>query len=480
MTNIAIVLFRQDLRINDNPALRKAIDDNYQIIPLYIYDEEEKKSWPMGGASKLFLHHSLEQLDEDLKEKGSRLILKKGDRQKVIFKILKESKAKAIFWNRCYEPENIKIDKELKEKLKEENYEVHSFNASLLFEPFQILNKEENPYQVYTAFWKACMNHDLPRETFATPQKIPAPSKFPESDDLSHFELHNFHPWTKKVSSHWKYGEKKAHYILKDFLEDDVEDYKENRDKPSIEGTSTLSPYLHFGQISPFEIWHETREKLKNLKKSSKKDSLITYQKEIVWREFAYYLLYHFPHTTDKPLREKFEDFEWEYKKKNLDAWQEGKTGYPIVDAGMRQLWQTGWMHNRVRMIVASFLVKDLFIPWQKGAQWFWETLVDADLASNTLGWQWTAGCGADAAPYFRIFNPILQGEKFDPEGDYVKHWVPELKGLEKKWIQKPWKAPEEKLETAGIKLGVTYPEPIVDHYEARDKALAKFKKIKN
>lgn len=461
-----IVWFRNDLRIDDNPALAEAIKHSRPILPLFIWSPEEEGKWPLGGASRWWLHHSLQALEKELEEIGLRLVIQSGPSLKILLKLIQQTQAKNILWNRRYEPYIIKRDSSIKLALAEAGVEVQSFNGSLLFEPWSISNKQGKPFQVFTPFWRKCLQQPIPLPiTFPRNQIKGTPTI--DSIPLPSLELLPKIHWDAGLEKQWKPGEKEAKKLLKSFLSNHVGEYAEMRDRPDVVGTSLMSPYLHFGEISPRTIWHS----------ATSED--MPYLRQICWREFAYHLLYHFPATPAKPLKPAFETFPWKCNTNYLQAWQKGLTGYPIVDAGMRELWTIGWMHNRVRMIVGSFLVKDLLIPWQEGAKWFWDTLVDADLANNTLGWQWVAGCGADASPFFRIFNPITQGEKFDPDGTYICKWIPELAKLPKKWIHRPWEAPSEVLHSARVTLGVTYPYPIVDHAEARNQALAAFKEMK-
>ncbi len=352
-----------------------------------------------------------------------------------------------------------------------------SFNAALLWEPWTIETKNETPYKVFTPFWKACQAADSPAEPQESPERIPGLETWPESLEIASLDLEPKIDWAGGIADAWEPGEQGAMSCLERFLSEAIDDYGKDRDRPDKSGTSRLSPYLHHGEISPRRIWRAVQEKLENDDNPCR--GARKYLSEIAWREFGYHLLYHFPETPLEPLRPEFDSFPWADDPRGLEAWQKGQTGYPIVDAGMRELWTTGWMHNRVRMIVASFLVKDLFLPWQEGARWFWDTLVDADLANNTLGWQWAAGSGADAAPYFRIFNPVSQGERFDPQGLYVRRWVPEIAGLSDRYLHKPWEAPMKDLQGAGVDLGNAYPRPIVDHAEARQRALAAWDDLK-
>jgi deoxyribodipyrimidine photo-lyase len=349
----------------------------------------------------------------------------------------------------------------------------------LLHEPWTIQNQSRKPFQVFTPFWKHCLTKPDPAEPLPAPRKITAPGQWSKSLPIEALELEPRIKWAEGMRAAWQPGEAGARGQLERFLSSAFENYSNGRNRPDLVGTSRLSPHLHFGEISPRQIWHGVRRMAEKRGLSVVQWRNSQFLAEVGWREFAHHLLYHFPHTPAEPLRVGFKKFPWRRDASLLKAWQQGRTGYPIVDAGMRELWTTGWMHNRVRMIVASFLVKDLLLSWQEGAAWFWDTLVDADLAQNTLGWQWAAGCGADAAPYFRVFNPVSQGEKFDPQGDYVRKWCPELAKLSNTWLHQPWKAPDEVLAHCAIDPGRTYPKPIVCHAIAREVALEAFAKLK-
>lgn len=464
-----LLWLRKDLRLADHPALRAAADSGRPVIPVYIHSPEEEGAWAPGGASRWWLHHSLTAFHGALQKKNSRLIVRRGKALPVLRALCKESGAGAVYWTRRYEPQIMERDQIVKETLRGDKIEAESFNGSLLFEPWTVKNLQGSPYKVYTAFWNKVLTLELPRDLLPAPATIAAPAQWPESLPLAQLRLLPEIPWDKGFYNSWQPGEKGAQKALRGFSESAVLAYGMERDRPDHCGTSRLSPHLHFGEISSLQAW-------KAFPKNTKTQG---YLRQIMWREFAYYLLYHFPETPLSPLRAEFSRFHWEKNPALLRAWQKGKTGYPIVDAGMRELWQTGWMHNRVRMIAASFLVKDLLLAWQEGAAWFWDTLADADLANNTMGWQWVAGCGADAAPFFRIFNPVLQGKKFDPDGNYVRRWVPELAALPAAWIHEPWQAPREILRTAGVSLGKNYPLPVIDHAQARMRALLRLDKIK-
>lgn len=466
---ISIYWFRQDLRLTDNPALSAAVE-NGQVIPIYILDDTNAKQFKIGDASRCWLHHSLNSLNQSLDKK---LSVYSGDAIKIIQKLIKLYKVKFIYWNRCYEPWQIERDKKIKQWLEKNNIDAQSFNSSLLWEPWEILKADNTPYRVFTPFYrKACASSLLPRKPVRKVNSshfIKDPKNQTSIDDLQLLPTLN---WDKKIMQHWQAGEKQALSCLDDFLETKVDDYRKGRDFPAKQSTSRLSPHLHFGEISPHQIWAV----VKNIKPNDNNEHFL---RELIWREFSYYLIYHFPKLPVENFQKKFDQFPWLKNKKLLSKWQQGQTGYPIIDAGMRELWQTGYMHNRVRMIVASFLVKNLLLHWHHGEAWFWDCLVDADLASNSASWQWVAGSGADAAPYFRIFNPVTQAEKFDPDGEYILKYVPELNGLEKKYLAKPWQAPESNLQQAGIKLGKTYPKPIIDLKISRELALAAFRTLK-
>ena len=474
--NPSLVWFRNDLRLDDNPALQAAIDRGSPVIPVFILSKTDEGSWKSGEASEWWLHQSLASLDASLRSLGSRLILRKGPSATVLHELLRELGADAVFWNRRYEPAVRETDTKVRDSLQQAGITTSDFNSQLIFEPWDIATKEGRPYQVFTPFWRACLQKGLSSKVIPVPRKLPSPKAWPDSAPLASFQLEPTRDWGDGFKAYWSPGCQGAQQRLKEFLQQAVTQYSVDRDHPAVVGTSRLSPHLHFGEISPRTIWYAVQQLTGS---AGDHTGAETYLKEIGWREFAHHLLYHFPQTTDHPLRSEFANFPWEDNEPGLKAWQRGRTGYPIVDAGMRELWKTGWMHNRVRMIVASFLVKDLRLHWGHGARWFWNTLVDADLASNTLGWQWSAGCGADAAPYFRVFNPVLQSQKFDPEGEYLARWLPELASLPPKWIHAPWTAPSEVLRFAGVSLGKTYPRPIVNHDEARDLALNAFQKIK-
>jgi len=474
-----LVWFRQDLRLADNPALIAAQRRGGAIVPVYILDEAGEGDWPAGGASRWWLHHSLGALAAGLQERGSRLVLARGESQAVLEALVRKTGATALYWSRRYEPAVMARDQRIKAGFGAAGLEVRSFNAALLFEPHTVSNKSGGPFQVFTPFWKHCLGLPVEEPSKLAPGALAAPARWPASCELEDLGLLPTIRWDAGFGPVWQPGEEGAARALRKFVGQAMDGYADQRNFPGVAGTSVLSPHLHFGEIGPRQVWAAVRARSRDSGVFPVNRGAQVFLSEVGWREFAHHLLFRFPQTPAEPLREDFAAFPWRRDAAQLRAWQRGLTGYPIVDAGMRQLWRTGWMHNRVRMIVASFLVKHLRLSWRDGAAWFWDTLVDADLASNTLGWQWTAGCGADAAPYFRIFNPILQGLKFDPDGSYVRTWVPELKGLKGEVLHQPWTAPVEVLRQAGLELGRNYPRPIVDHAEARAAALAALESIR-
>ncbi len=476
-----LLWFRQDLRLQDNPALQAALLRGAPVIPLYILDEAGEGQWPLGGASRWWLHHALASLDASLRENGSRLVLLQGNTRAVLRELVNTTEAGAVYWNRRYEPASIARDRVIKTEFAAAGLDVTSFNSALLNEPHTIKNKQDRPFQVFTPYWRTCLILPVAPPVKFMPRPIPAPAQWPQSRELAEFALLPRVKWAAGLAETWQPGEAGGAKRLRQFAAAAMESYADDRNRPDRDGTSMLSPWLHFGEIGPRQIWAAVKARSKDTGVFPPSNGARVFLSEVGWREFAHHLLFHFPHTPEQPLREEFARFPWAEDPggAKLRAWQRGLTGYPIVDAGMRQLWHTGWMHNRVRMIVASFLVKHLRLPWTQGAAWFWDTLVDADLASNTLGWQWTAGCGADAAPYFRVFAPVLQGVKFDPNGDYVRRWVPELAKLPTAHLHAPWEAPPEVLGEAGVRLGGNYPRPLVDHAQARAAALAAFKQLR-
>jgi deoxyribodipyrimidine photo-lyase len=469
----AILLFRNDLRLADHAALQAAIDTGQPVLPVFILDDAAPGPWKLGGASRWWLHHSLAALQHSLKQKGAALHLRRGDTVTIISDIAAKTKATDVFTGGLVDPWSRITDQTAAEALGQHGTKLHRMRTTTLFNPDSIRNKTGGPYGVYTPFANACLALGGPKPPSPAPATIRA-AALADSDTLESWNLLPTKPdWAAGLRETWTPGEHGAMQRAEDFLQHHLARYDTLRDHPGEDGTSMLSPHLHFGEISAAQLWH-----LAHRHPAGKGRE--TFIRELLWREFCANLLWHNPGLPDSPLKPEFAAMPWRADKPALTAWQKGMTGVPIVDAGMRQLWQIGWMHNRVRMIVASFLIKHLMIPWQDGEAWFWDTLVDADLASNAGNWQWVAGCGADAAPYFRIFNPVLQGLKFDPDGDYVRRFVPELKGLDVRHIHAPWDAPAEALSRAGITLGQTYPHPIVDLAEGRARALDAYHRIRS
>jgi len=465
-----IVWFRQDLRLADNPALVHACEKG-EIIPVFILDEHDRQP---GAASKWWLHHSLLALEESL----GGLMLRKGDPLTILQGLIEEFNADGVVWNRGYEPHIVKRDTEIKSTLSDTGIEVKSFRGSVVREPWEIETGSGGPYKVYTPFWKANLAKGIPAP-LEVPSSIKLSSTSGHGDALEDWQLLPTDPnWAENWNTLWTPGEDGAIKRFKAFLDHGLADYGELRNRPDLPNVSRLSPHIHHGEISPRQLCklaHEHAEKSVDHAEDVKK-----FVAEIGWRDFANHLLFHFPKIPTENWKPAFDNYPWRESEGDLKIWQQGMTGYPMVDAGMRELWHTGYMHNRVRMLVGSFLVKHLQLHWSHGEAWFWDTLVDADMANNTSSWQWIAGSGADAAPYFRIFNPLTQGPKFDPNGDYVRKWCPELAKLPTKLIHAPHEAQETELRAADIILGETYPEPMVDHKQARERALEGYEAVKS
>lgn len=466
--NTAILWFRRDLRLADNPALHLALREAERLVPVFIWSPEEEGEWAPGGASRWWLHHSLADLAGELAKRGCPLVIRRGDSLAELRRLARETGAGGVFWNRLYEPAAIARDTRIKEALREDGLEAQSANSALLIEPWQIRTGGGDPYRVFTPYWKAAQALLPAGRLEPVPAALVPAAEPPQSLPLEALELLPRIAWAAAFPGRWQPGAGGARQRLERFAEDAVLDYSARRDQPAQDATSGLSPHLHFGDIGPRQVLMRMQRALAEDRGSGRGRVATTehFLREIGWREFAHHLLFHFPRTPTEPLYDKFAAFPWRKPKDyaaDLAAWQRGRTGVPIVDAGMRELWTTGIMHNRVRMIVASFLTKDLLIPWQEGAKWFWDTLVDADLANNTLGWQWTAGCGADAAPYFRVFNPVLQSQKFDPQGEYLRRWLPELAAL-----------PTDRLHMPGA-----HRPAIVDLAETRQRALDAYARLK-
>ncbi|AGY91376.1 hypothetical protein SPICUR_01785 [Spiribacter curvatus] len=489
----ALYWIRRDLRLADNPALHAAARAGRPVIPVYIHAPAEAGDWAPGSASNWWLHHSLQALADALAARGLPLIVREGESLATIVELIAETGAEAVHWNRLYEPARIEHDTRVKQRLKAEGIDAHSHNAALLHEPWTIQTGTGGDYKAFTPFWRACRRQAEPAPPLSVPTDLAAPdgardlagAVVPPAGITAPLDALDLLPrvdWAEGLRRTWQPGEQGAQDRLGGFMETALADYREGREQPAVAGTSRLSPHLHHGEISPRQIWQAVQTQLaRHGAEGDRLDSAEMFLSEIGWREFAQHVLYHHPEFPDAPLNPRFADFPWQEDPGDqlLGAWQRGETGIPLVDAGMRELYTTGWMHNRVRMVVGSFLVKNLRLPWQAGEAWFWETLVDADLASNSLGWQWVAGSGADAAPYFRVFNPIRQGERFDADGAYIAQWLPALAGLPAKHRQAPWQAPASVLGDAGVTLGVHYPHPLVDLKESRQAALAAFEQIK-
>lgn len=472
----AIVWFRRDLRLADNPALAAATREYERVLPVFVWAPQEESPWSPGAAQRWWLRRSLEALDRDLREAGSRLVLRQGTSAQVLRSLAEETGADTVLWNRQYEPAARDRDRAVENALHESGIATETFNGSLLFEPWEIRTGQGKPFRVFTPFWKACLGNTPPRPPTSTPDNLRPVRDWPDSLPLDSLDLLPSVPWYRGMEDSWHPGEAGASGRLRTFLDDALGKYAGRRDYPGLEGVSRISPHIHFGEISPHSIWAAVTSR----SAGGGERGAEAYLRELGWREFAHHVLFHFPDTTEDPMDDRFSHFSWRQGSgEELEAWQQGRTGIPIVDAGMRQLWHIGWMHNRVRMVVASLLVKNLLWSWRDGAAWFWDTLVDADLANNTMGWQWSAGCGADAAPYFRIFNPVLQGEKFDPDGGYVRRYVPELGAVPPRFLHKPWEMPEPERSKIGFRLGRDYPEPIVDLASSRKRALEAFEAVK-
>ncbi len=478
-SSTAIVWFRRDLRLTDNPALAAACERAQHVVALYVHAPDEEGEWRHGGASRWWLHHSLARLDASLRARGGALVLRSGDTLQALLAVARETGARQVFWNRIYDPVLVARDTGIKAALNESGFECESFNAALLHEPWEVRTGAGEPYRVFTPFWRSCaarldaLPHPLP-----PPASIPAPATAASSQALEELDLLPSIGWDSGLRAAWTPGEDAALDRIDGFAAGAVAGYPEGRNRPDHADTSRLSPHLHFGEIGPRQCVAALRNAL--AERPGAQGATEGFVRQLGWREFAHHLLHHYPHTATAPLDARFERFPWQPNAAWLEAWQRGRTGYPIVDAGMRELWTTGWMHNRVRMIVASLLTKNLRQHWLAGARWFWDTLVDADLPNNTLGWQWTAGCGADAAPYFRIFNPMLQTERYDPDRAYVRRWVPELATLPDNFIHRPWEAPAAVLGAAGVEPGRTYPRPIVEFRASRQAALDGYARVRD
>ncbi|MBD2747933.1 deoxyribodipyrimidine photo-lyase [Microvirga sp. BT688] len=474
-----LVWFRDDHRLSDNPALSAAAATGSQVLCFYVLDDASQGIRPLGGAARWWLHGSLKALGEALERAGgSSLLILRGPAPTLVENLVRETGASAIYWNRRYGAAEIAVDSAIKKRLSDAGTKVHSRSGRLLHEPWEITNQAGKPFQVFTPYLRAVNARSI-KPALPAPRSLAgcvwAPPILDQAVPLKELGLEPSGPdWAGGFRQEWQQGEPAAQAKLSRFIETGLQGYAEGRDRPSQAGTSRLSPHLRFGEISPRQVWHAVLHAVADepgLERDADK-----FLSEIAWRDFTHQLLHFHPHLPDRPHSSRFDNFPWIEDGPSLKAWQRGRTGYPIVDAGMRQLWRTGWMHNRVRMITASFLVKHLLADWRQGEAWFWDTLVDADPANNAFSWQWIAGSGPDSAPFHRIFNPVTQGEKFDPAGDYIRAYVPELSRLPPAFIHKPWEAPAAVLREAGVALGETYPEPIIPHGPARERALQAFR----
>ncbi len=479
-----LVWFRDDLRLDDNPALAAALSEPGETIAVYVLEDEgDGAPRPLGGASRWWLHHSLKDLAENLEGIGVPLVLRRGAAAEALQALIDETGAGRVTWNRRYDPQGIDIDTRIKARLRDNGTVAESFGANLLVEPWELKTLAGDPYRVFSPFFRALLARGEPAQprALAAPARQPSRSAAPATESIDEvLPLPSRPDWAGGLRETWRPGETGVLERLSVFLDERLARYADKRDEPAAEATSMLSPHLRFGEISPRRVWHAAAHRAADPSSGVGDRQVAKFQSELGWREFSYHLLFHHPDLGSANFQPRFDAFPWREDADQFAAWRKGLTGYPLVDAGMRELWHTGYMHNRVRMVVASFLVKHLMIDWREGEAWFWDTLVDADPANNTASWQWVAGSGADAAPYFRIFNPTMQGEKFDPDGTYTRRWLPELGRLPSKYLFKPHEAPREVLAQAGVRLGETYPRPIVDHGTARQRALDAFESIKN
>ncbi len=495
-----ILWLRRDLRLGDNPALlaaaREARDRRGGLLPVFVWEPPGRRPWTPGGAGRWWILRSLESLDVDLRRLGSRLLAERGDPAAVIAALAADIAAGVVVWAEGLDPKEMADDATLRAVLESRGVEtVVAPQANLLAAPFSVRTREGHPYTVFTPYWRARLAAGAPDEPLPAPAALPPAPGGPPGLALAELEAESVRPWSSGFAEVWQPGERGAHARLHEFLRGPLDRYAADRDRLDLSGSSRLSPHLHRGELTARQVWHAVRGTLEETgldleaavgppgrdeeQAPGLRRSAGAFLRQLGWREFGHHLLAAFPQTPAEPLRERFAAFPWRDDPAALDAWRRGRTGYPVVDAAMRQLGATGWMHNRARLLAGSFLVKDLLQPWQQGAGWFWDTLLDADLANNTLGWQWVAGCGADAAPYFRVFNPVTQGRRYDPDGAYVRRWVPELDALDVTYLHAPWLAPAGTLAAAGVTLGQTYPEPVVFHGEARVRALAAYERVR-
>ncbi len=480
MVNTPIIYwFRQDLRLSDLPGLAAAAATGCPVLPVYVLDTKNPANWQPGAASRWWLHHSLAALSGQLNALGGQLHLFSGDPACILPALARRVGASDIFCSKQYKPWAWRLESQLSSLLRKDDIELKPFQGTLLWNPTSISNKSGQPYRVFTPFWRTCREAGHPEVPAGSIAKVRWHKTGIQSETLTSWNLQPVKPdWAAHWGQIWQPGEEGAIKRLQRFMAESLPGYGNGRDFPAMQSTSRLSAHLHFGEIAPTRVYHTLlQNKAMDLSTDSDTDKFLS---ELGWREFSYHLLYHFPHITEREFKPGFAKFPWSGSAEQYSVWKAGETGYPIVDAGMRELYATGTMHNRVRMIVASFLCKHLLIDWRAGQRWFWDTLVDADLASNSCSWQWVAGSGADAAPYYRIFNPVTQSRKFDADGAYIRRWVPELTPLPNRYIHEPWTAPQKVLETFGLSLGLDYPRPIVDHRSAREGALAAYAHLKS
>ncbi len=463
-----VVWLRRDFRLSDNPAISHALEQSDQVILFYIHAPHEEHPWQPGAASSWWLHQSLSTFRRQVRIKQGELIVRQGDSLQSLIEICTETGAEAVCWNRLYEPVIARRDRKIKQELEKLGIRAIDFAGALLREPDEVLKEDGEVYRVYTPFSKRHASLAPPEPPLDEPGHLPTPYPVPKSLHIEELELVDRIQWHSQFTGEWQPGEKGAQHRIQSFSEHAALDYGHHRDIPNLEGVSRLSPHLHFGEVSPRQVWLHVRSGDNQMYDPPDMSPFWPYLRQLIWRDFAHHLLYYHPAMSDRPLDPMYEDFVWDCNPKLLEKWQNGQTGIPLVDAGMRQLWHTGWMHNRVRMIVASVLSKNGLVHWLEGARWFWDTLVDADLANNSMGWQWVAGCGPDAAPYFRIFSPRSQGQRFDPDGEYIRRWVPELSAIPIQYIHEPWTWPDSN----SILNKLNYPMPALDLKQTRYRAL--------
>jgi deoxyribodipyrimidine photo-lyase len=475
---VTILWLDVDLRVRDHQALAAAVEGPGPVVPVYVWAPDALDDWDAGAARRWWLHHSLARLSEDLAELGSPPVLRTGDPVRQLRDVAEAVDADRVRWTRRLAPHRAARDETVREALLEAGLDVAVHHGRILHDPEAVSTNAGDPYRVFTPFWNRFQDEVQVHRPIPAPESLTAPSRTPESRELADLDLTPDRDWDEGLAAAWRPGEAGAQDRLEHFADVILADYPDQRDTPAVDGTSRLSPHLALGEVSPRDVWWTVRDRV--LEAEVAADPADAYLRQLAWREFGYHLLHHHPETATEPLRDKYRDFPWRTDEDQLEAWKRGRTGYPLIDAGMRQLWETGWIHNRVRMVAAAFLTKHLLVPWQEGARWFWDTLVDADLANNTLGWQWAAGCGADAQPYFRMFNPTSQAETHDPDGAYIRTWVPELADLPDAHVHAPWEAPDWVLDQAGLTLGEDYPHPIVDHAAARERALDAYDEIRD